>query len=203
MIAFWLAALFVGLVATPARRVLADRRPWVAAGVTLVVVLPNVFWQAMHGFPFLELGGYAVAHKNPPLSLMAFMWGEAKDLNAGALPIWLAGLSAFAFSRGFSGLRCFAIGYAVLIAAMIVLHGKTYYPAGSYPILFAAGSVVIERSATRHAVATSAVVFGAIGLPFGLPIQTFIAYQRYVQPGPLPRLYADMFGWPEMVALVR
>jgi 4-amino-4-deoxy-L-arabinose transferase-like glycosyltransferase len=205
MIAFWLVAVFIGLVATPARRILADRWPWIAAGATLVVILPNVLWQAAHGFPFLALGGYAVAHKNPALSVMAFMWGEAKDLNLGALPIWLAGLGACAVSRGFSGLRCFAIAYAVLIAAMIVLHGKTYYPAGAYPVLFAAGSVVIERSAIRYVIATSMAVFGAIGLPFGLPIlpiQTFIAYQGYVQPGPLPQLYADMFGWPEMVAIV-
>ncbi len=46
MIAFWLAALGLGLVLTPARRSLA--RPWLylGAGLALLIVLPNILWQA-------------------------------------------------------------------------------------------------------------------------------------------------------------
>ena len=214
-IAFWLVALLLGLVATPARRVLMDRRPWLVASVVAAVVAPNVLWQASHGFPFLELGRYAVEHKNVVLTPWAFMLGEAKDLNLGAAPVWLAGLFGFLFVPRLSDLRWIAIAYSVVIVLMIVLHGKTYYPVAAYPVLLAGGAAVVERWRWRSAVAASTAVLGAIGLPFGLPvlpIQTFIAYQdalglrpTALQNGPvaqIPQLYADMFGWDEMIALV-
>src|SRR5579859_222736 len=41
MIAFFLAAAAVGLVLTPERRMLARPAPWLAAGLALLIVLPN------------------------------------------------------------------------------------------------------------------------------------------------------------------
>src|SRR5215469_7453800 len=53
-IAFFLAALAMGLFATPLRRSLL--RPWVYLGMLIagIIVLPNVLWQQAHGWPFLE-----------------------------------------------------------------------------------------------------------------------------------------------------
>ena len=51
----WLGAgLTLGLVATPARRVLATRGPWLAAAIAALLSLPYVVWQIRHGFPTLE-----------------------------------------------------------------------------------------------------------------------------------------------------
>lgn len=206
MIAFWLFALLIGILATPIRHILANRVPWLAALLTVVLVLPNVFWQVSHGFPFLELGTYTVAHKNPALTPWAFLWAEARELNLGALPVWIAGIAGFAFWSRLSAFRCFVIAFVILIATMIVLHGKAYYPAGVYPVFFAAGAVLLEEWSVRYVVATSVAVLGAIGLPYGLPIlpiQTFVAYQLQIRPGPLPQHFADMFGWPDTIVLVQ
>jgi len=65
--------------------------------------------------------------------------------------------------------------------------------------------------ATAAIVAVTGAALAPLTLPI-LPVETYIAYQRalHVEPprtenhrmGPLPQQYADMFGWPEMVATV-
>ncbi|HWC63797.1 MAG TPA: glycosyltransferase family 39 protein, partial [Rhizomicrobium sp.] len=52
LIVFYLAALAAGVVVTPLRRSLA--RPWLYVGavLALLIVLPNIVWQWVHGWPF-------------------------------------------------------------------------------------------------------------------------------------------------------
>ena len=219
MIAFWLLALGLGILATPARRSLA--RPWLylGAAIALVIVLPNILWQWQHDWPFLEIGRRAATEKNVALSPLAFLDVEIRELNPGTFPVWLAGLAAFAFWRRFADLRLFAIAFVALMAAMLAMHAKPYYPAGAYPILFAGGAVALEAwlpwRALRAALVTVIVALGLIGAPFALPllpIDRFLAYQDFLgitpksdewsKIGRLPQYYADMFGWPEMAAAV-
>ena len=219
MIAFWLLALGLGLLATPARRSLT--RPWLylGAALALIIVLPNILWQWEQGWPFLEIGRRAATEKNVALSPLAFLDAEVHELNPATFPVWLAGLAAFAFWRRFADLRLFAIAFVALMAAMLAMHAKPYYPVGAYPILFAGGAVAIEAwlpwLTFRAALALGIVALGIIGAPFALPvlpIERFLAYQEFlgVKPqsdewsklGKLPQYYADMFGWPEMAAAV-
>jgi 4-amino-4-deoxy-L-arabinose transferase-like glycosyltransferase len=218
-IAFWLVALGIGLVATSARRVLACPSPYIGAAVTVLIVLPNVIWQWAHGWPFLEIGRVAAETKNVALSPLAFLGEEMWQLNPATAPVWLAGFIALAVTRRFADLRAFAVAFAVLIGAMIALHGKAYYPLGAYPLLFAAGGVALEawikHTALRAAVTGVIAVFAAIAAPFALPIlpvERFVAYERALRIAPniqekralgaLPQHFADMFGWPELAALV-
>lgn len=218
-IAFWLAALAVGIVATPARRLLARPLPYLGAVIASVIVLPNLLWQAVHGWPFLEIGRVAAESKNVALSPLAFFGEEALQLNPITAPVWLLGFASLGLARRFADLRAFAIAFAVLMAAMIALHAKPYYPVGAYPLLFAAGAVTIE-AAIRHAAARGAItaaiaLFAAIAVPFAvpiLPVERFAAYQTVIGIAPkiqekralgvLPQHYADMFGWTELAQLV-
>ncbi len=219
MLAFWLVALGIGLLATPARLSFARPYLYLGAALALLIVLPNVLWQAVHGWPFLEIGRVAAARKNVALPPLAFLHAEIDQLNAATAPVWLAGLAAFAAWPRFASLRGFAIAFAVLIAAMIGMHAKAYYPIGAYPLLFAGGAVALEAwiasRLLRGTLIAAVLSWGALGLPFALPIlpvERFAAYQAWlgVTPksdewspvGPLPQNYADMFGWPELAALV-
>jgi len=103
---------------------------------------------------------------------------------------------------------------------MIALHAKSYYPSGAYPVLFAGGAVALEAWLTsrrlRAALLVGVVLFGLPPLPFVvplLPIERFAAYQSFLgltaeanekrlAVGSLSPLYADMFGWRELAALV-
>src|SRR5262249_50113143 len=140
-IVFWLVALAIGILATQARRLLASPWPYVAAALAALIVAPNLLWQAAHEWPFFQLAQVTVAQKTVPLSPPAFLPAEADPLNWATLPVWLCGLAAFTLWRRFADLRFFAIAFAVLIAVMIAIHAKPYYPVGVYTLLFAAGGV--------------------------------------------------------------
>ncbi len=75
-IAFYVAALGIGLLSTPVRRSLL--RPWLYVGALIgaILVLPNVLWQQAHGWPFLELGRAAVNGKNVALSPVSFLYNS-------------------------------------------------------------------------------------------------------------------------------
>jgi hypothetical protein len=116
--------------------------------------------------------------------------------------------------------------YVVLIALMILLHGKHYYPGDVYPIVIAAGGVEVARWVKRSIPAQVAVVAAMIAaglffLPFSLPVlseRAMIDYTAFVgralhiskstmaterhQTADLPTDWADMHGWPELAQTV-
>lgn len=59
-------AFAIGVLATPLRSQLRTRWPWIAMAVAVLLLLPNVLWQAAHGFPSLEFYRNAQASKNVP-----------------------------------------------------------------------------------------------------------------------------------------
>jgi hypothetical protein len=64
-------------------------------------------------------------------------------------PIWLTGLFALLFSTRLKPYRFLGWCYLVCFAVLFTLHGKNYYLAPIYPMLFAAGAVVIEAAIER------------------------------------------------------
>lgn len=218
-IAFWLMALGIGLLATPARRTFAWPYFYLGAALGLLIVLPNVIWQAVHGFPFLEIGRVAATDKNVALPPLVFLRDEIDELNRMTAPVWIVGLGAFALWPRLAAYRGFAIAFVLLFAAMIGMHAKPYYPMGAYPLLLAGGAVALEDWISSRIVRAAALAviaaWGMLGAPFTVPllsVEQFAAYQARlgVVPvsverspvGPLQENYADMFGWPELAALV-
>src|SRR5262249_47251652 len=63
-IALWVVALVVGLLLTPARGRLARPSPYAAAAVVVLIAMPNLLWQWVHGWPFLEFSAAVVESKN-------------------------------------------------------------------------------------------------------------------------------------------
>jgi hypothetical protein len=101
------------------------------------------------------------------------------------------------------------------------MHGKHYYLAPAYPMLFAAGAVAAERLFSvrlqwlKPALLVAMIALAALVAPTVVPIlppQKLIAYMKSIhfQPPPtetshtaaLPQLFADQFGWEEMVRSV-
>ena len=64
-------------------------------------------------------------------------------------PIWLAGLFFLLFSARMKPYRVLGWCYLVCYFTFFVLHGKNYYLAPIYPMLLAAGAVVLESALDR------------------------------------------------------
>jgi hypothetical protein len=140
-------------------------------------------------------------------------------------PVWIAGLWFFFFGKTGAQYRVLGIAYLVTLVLMIALKGKDYYLLPAYPMLFAGGAVLWEqllqqRRALRWlqvAYPGLVLIGGTVTAPFALPllpVETYLRYQRAFlgdkppprtevsHTGPLPQHFGDMFGWPEMVAIV-
>ena len=220
-VAFFLVATVVGLAVTPARRHLVSRWFWLGMLIAAVLILPNVLWELAYGVPTLEFLQNAQAYKNLAQPPLAFLAEQILVLSPLAFPIWLAGLAFYLALRDGRPYRALGWAYLVLLVLMIAQHGKSYYLAPAYPLLFAAGGLVVQRW-TRGRVLGWAVpcVIAASGLILAplakavFPEETFIRYQHALgqdpragvderhELGALPQMFADEHGWPEMVATV-
>jgi hypothetical protein len=220
--AFFAVGIFVALLLTPERRHIGQRWIWFGGLIVFVIALPNILWQAQHHWPTYELlSNIARSDKNVALSPAQFIAQQIVFGNPGTLLLWLSGLIWVFGPR--DGRRYMVLGiiYLVMLAEFIVLHGKSYYLAPAYPMLFAAGSVAVERVFANRlkwfkaGLLVLILVTGALLAPLAVPIlppTKLVAYMRavHLEPprtetshtAPLPQIFADQFGWEEMVRSV-
>jgi hypothetical protein len=221
-VVFWLFGLVAGILLTSLRQCLCHRWFWFGCAVASAIALPNFFWQWQHEFPFLQLMHNVRQHgRDIVLPPLPYLKAQAEMLGyVAAILVPFALL--FFFSKQGCPVRSLGWAYLVFLAEMIALHGKTYYVAPVYPIMFAAGAVWIESTTERRlwvwakpALALGIAAISGIYAPTILPIlsvPTFLAYEHKMgieqqkfehQPqGVLPQLYADMFGWEEIAQRV-
>ena len=219
---FFGAAVFLALLLTRERRFLASRWIWLGAALAALLFLPNVIWQIQHNFPTLEdLRNVSRMHKNVVLPPGQFLAQQVLIMNPANAVIWLAGLWWFFFSPTGKRYRIMGWTYVIFLGEMMALHGKNYYVAPIYPILFAGGAVAIEawtsfrRRWMVPALGTLMVIIAALVGPTVMPIlppATLVSYMQrtHITPpkaevahnGLLPQVLGDRFGWPEIVDIV-
>ncbi len=213
-------ALVLGLLLTPARSRMWNRWFLLGGGIAFLLFLPNLLWMAQHNFPFFELQAQIRSdRRNVALGPLQFMVEQVIFMNPVTLPLWLAGLAWFSAGQRGRAYRTLAWTYLIVLLLLLALDGRVYYLAPAYPMLFAGGAVAVEHWSERQhwgwlqpAYAGVLLVGGLILAPFWLPVLPPETYLRYAeilpfeQPavetpttGALPQLFADRFGWPEMV----
>jgi len=209
-------ALLAGLLLTPERRTLATRWLVPAAALAIVLVLPNLLWQAAYGFPFLELVANGQRYKNAAFDVRGFTAGlvlEAGPVNA---VVWVAGLAWLLVAAPGRPFRFLGIGAALYLAVLLASRGKSYYFTSALPVLMAAGGVAWESWLRRAPVAARRVLPAALAVqlllvPLAVPLLAegaFVRWQAFlrVRPPPLerdrqgalPQVFADMHGWQAM-----
>jgi len=213
----------IGLLLTPERRFFRAPWIWIGGALALIIFLPNLLWNIHHHFPFLELQeNIRRAGRNvplPPLSLVSQLTLTMLPLT---LPIWLAGLWYYLFAEKGTPFRALAWVSIFTVGSIMVLNPRVYYAYPVIPIVFASGGVTWERwlaqprlRRVKWGYAAVMVLVSAVFLPFAapvLPVECYIYYSKWMhfQPpriethklGPLPQLYADQFGWEEMVTTI-
>src|SRR5208337_5053219 len=168
--------------------------PWIWLGglIALLIFLPNLIWEIQRHFPTIELlRNVQRSGRNTEMGPMLYLALQVLILHPLAAPVWIAGLVELLRDREGKGWRVLGITWLVIMACMLAMHGRMYYPAPAYPMLFAAGGLVFERwlagmqSARwlKPAYITLLVVTGLIIAPFAyfpmLTVNQYIAYAKF------------------------
>jgi hypothetical protein len=207
-IGFYVAGIVGGLVLTRARRFFASGWFWAGIALAFAICLPNVIWQARHGWiswHFLQsIHKRDVGEGRADGFVLRQFW---LCTNLFSVPLWIAGLICFFRDRRY---RMLAWMYVIPLALFFFGKGRDYYLAAAYPMLMAMGTAAGEnwvaslgrgwRWAMEGVVFTGMVLFGAVLSAILIP---------WAASGPL-RDFAlknngdlrEEFGWTELVKSV-
>lgn len=219
--AFFGFAVVVGLLLTNNRKAALDKYFWFGGLLAFVIFLPNIIWQIQNDFATLELlRNVQNTGKNVEMSPLQFFVSQIMGMNPMTFPIWIAGIWFLILDKNGRRFRFLGIAYLVLLALMIFLKAKDYYLAPIYPLLLAAGAVFFEQMIERVRalrfvkyalpilIFIPTIFIAPVVLPI-LPIETLIKYQKKIgfeppksevsMDAPIQQIFADQFGWQEMV----
>ena len=220
-LAFYLAALVLGMLLSPWRRWFLNRWFWGGAAIAFAITLPNILWQAHRNFPFLQLQhNISAAHRSVLLSPLQYVFAQALLVNIFSFAFVLAG-AVFFFTPPMKRFRALGWTFAAYMLLMFALHAKDYIVTPVYPAMLAAGAVAAElwfahawsrRLALAYVVAACAL--SALMLPSVDPVLSVDAFARYQQILPqrteaehnthaaVPDYYSSCFGWKERAEAV-
>jgi len=141
--------IVIGLLLTDQRRTLVEQMAVDKAVRGFAIFLPNLsgicntsaLLQLMH-----ISEPTAATYSFPPGSIFPQQMLLIGFVSA---PIWIAGLVGLLICKSLKPYRLLGWCYVVSFVAFVVLHGKNYYLAPIYPMLLAAGGVVIEAGPNR------------------------------------------------------
>src|SRR5580704_16457321 len=139
--------MVIGLLLTAERRVFLSPWMWLGGLAAFLIFLPNLLWNIHNHWPFVELMHNIRADgRDVVLPLPQYFFQQMLLVNPLTAPIWITGLIAFFVSPHLKPYRALGWCYLVCFTVFFVLHGKNYYLAPVYPMLLAAGAVVIEST---------------------------------------------------------
>ena len=190
-----------------ARRWDLARNPWLwsGAGLAFALWLPNLLWQARHGWPQLELAD-KIGQEDPVGYRVQLLPLQFLLIGPLLAPLWIGGLWWLLRRPEARPYRPLGLAYVVLLVIALVTGGKPYYTMGFLLVLLGAGGVVAEswmrdrrgrKLALGAAIAVSAAVAAVITLPL-VPVED-------VHATPIPDLNEDAIetiGWPTFAATV-
>jgi len=139
--------IVIGLLLTEQRRVFLNPWIWIGGLAAFLIFLPNLLWNIHYHWPFLELiHNIRVEGRDVILPFPQYFFQQTLLIDPITAPIWLTGLFALLFSARLKPYRVLGWCYLVCFTVFFVLHGKNYYLAPVYPMLLAAGAVIIDSA---------------------------------------------------------
>ena len=195
-IGFLVGALAVGFALTPAARPLLRSRYLLCAAVLFAVLAaPDVVWQALHGWPNVDVFRHLQQQAWP--NRLLYWPIQVAYTSVVLVPLWVGGIR---WALRDPRLRVVGVAAVTVIVVQFVLGGKGYYPGGIYTFCFAAGATALGSSPLRPRV-VKYVVAAAVSAVIALPLLPAAALARF----PAQKVNYDLgeeIGWPSEVALV-
>jgi hypothetical protein len=193
------------------RAALRTSGPWPAGALAVLMLAPNVVWNAQHSWAQFRMGSLLSASNGGPLGALA-QFPELPLVLAGPplIMLWIFGIRWLGSAAG----RDHRWVLVVAVTAVVVFTasgGKSYYSAPALIGLFAAGGVWVEARTARAATPAgrpyrgrwrwpvAITVSGLFALLIGLPVLPLRAENalRPIDPQPV-----ETYGWPAFVRQV-
>ena len=206
----FVVGIVAGVLFTDARRHLRSKWLWLGVAVSILIFLPNLLWQAHHQFISTDFLKH-IHQRDVRQGRTKYFLPEQLQMTLLAFPICLAGLY-YAFLSP-AGKRLRAIGWMFIVPLLlfVALKGRSYYFAAAYPMVYAAGSVWIEkwfaslrrgwantlRMLTGFILAADIAVASALVLPVA-PIQS----KWWNVSSKIQNDFVEEIGWRELVETV-
>lgn len=210
--AFLVIGLVGGVLLTSVRRDLTNRWLWAGVALSLLIVAPNLWWQAQHGFISLEFlrsinaRDVALGRTEGFLPEQFFV-----ATNPITIPLWLAGWLFYAVLPSGQRYRLLSWIYVITLALFLLFGGRSYYLAPAYPMLLAAGATTWatwlqginqQRAQWLRRTTYALLILGALLMvPVMLPVAP-INSALWELSSELQDNFVEQIGWPELTANV-
>ncbi len=202
LIAPLVGALVVGVALTPSRRHHL-RSLWALAGGLLAVLLwlPNLWWQADHGWPQFTLAGEIRDEYGSLGGIIGLLAQQLIMLSPLGAVLAYLGLRALLRRPPWQWARPVAIAYLVLVVFFVLTGGKAYYLIALLGPLAAAGAVTAAQNWTPRSFTRFGVVLALVALfpiPALLPVLPAGTFASSFYTA-LNDDELDTIGWPQVV----
>ncbi len=147
---------------TPARRFLRSGWLWLGVGISILIFLPNLVWQAQHDFVSRDFLSYLHARDLRQGRYNGFysqqLWVCVNFVTA---PLTLTGLWFYFSRQEARRYRLLGWTFVVTFSLFCLAGSRSYYTAPLYPMLIAGGSVLLGTLLDRVRPAWSRFTYGA------------------------------------------
>jgi 4-amino-4-deoxy-L-arabinose transferase-like glycosyltransferase len=109
---FFVAGLTAGVLLTDTRRHLASKWLWLGVAAAVLIFLPNLIWQAQHGFVSLDFLQH-IHERGLRIGRARYFLPEQLELTFAAFPLWMAGLNFYLLSP--AGRRFRLLGWMYVV----------------------------------------------------------------------------------------
>ena len=204
-IGIFAVAIVIGAVLSRGTRDIANR--WFVGGAVLaaVFVVPDLVWQAGHGWATVTMTRELNSENGGLGKLPGWVAGQLLMSTLVFVPVWFTGLRTLWRSQ-IPLWRALAWAYGVLFVVYgLTTGGQIYYLAGAYVYLLAVGAIRLDawlsrRRARAGLMLAGAVVSTASAAVIVLPVlpAADIGWTYGVNQAP-----GESIGWPQFVDQVR
>lgn len=223
MVVFLAAGLSLAILFTPQRWLWTSKHTWYAVMIALVLFLPNLIWQYNNDFPVIRHMQELRDTQLVNVKRINILIDQVLMFTLGSI-VWVSGLIWLLFARKSKNYRVFAYVYFSVLVIFLILRGKSYYMAGLYPFLFAAGGVsweaLLKSKALRVTLVLLLTLLSIPLVPGGIPVMSAGRLADYYAKIPprlgaeallrwedgrmhsLPQDFADMIGWDDLGNIV-
>ena len=219
---FLLVGFLPAVLLTEHRRVFAKKQLYFSMLLALLIILPNLIWQYIHGFPAIHHMKELAATQLVNVRTSDFLKAQLFFF-MGSLFVILAGLYALLFYGPFKKYKAFFYSIVFTLLVFIFFKAKDYYAIGLYPIYIGFGAVFIADKIKAGWKRYLQPLFIAIPILFFIPMYNLFFPNKipetvrshsetYKKLGmlrwedgkdhALPQDFADMLGWKELARKV-